>query len=556
MAIHAGDAELRHDDYFGPSLNRVARVLAIGHGGQVLVSAAAAALVADDLPAGAALFDRGEHHLRDLTRSEHVYQLTAPGLTTDFPALRSGAAPTNLPADLTTFIGRSREAAEIRGILATHRFATLVGVGGTGKTRLMLHVAGRAVGPTRRRGVAGRARSAARARARRLRGRPGAGCPGLARRSRRSSRVTDFLREQGPAPAARQLRAPDRGGSRPRRASSCELPHRAGAGDKPRSARASPGEATYPVPSLALPETMDQLDLEAIAATEAVSLFVERATTTLPSFRLDASNAASVVEICRRLDGIPLALELAAARVNVLSAAEIAQGLGDRFRLLTGGRRTAVPRQQTLQALIDWSWDLLTEADQRLLGRLSVFTGGWTLDAAAGRGRRPGRSGGGAVRRSPSRNARRPGPPRRSLPSRRDPRRDHPLRDARDDPPVRERPAGRQRRRGRPADPAPRLVPAPGGRRVDRHRRPRHGDLAGPGRSRPRQPADRAGLGLRDRRANSAPRCTSASAPTGDCAASARRASTGWPRRSTSFGAGDRSRRTCPRPSGPSSLRG
>ncbi len=151
-----------------------------------------------------------------------------------------------------------------------------------------------------------------------------------------------------------------------------------------REALGVPGEATYPVPSLALPETMDQLDLEAIAATEAVSLFVERATTTLPSFRLDDSNAASVVEICRRLDGIPLALELAAARVNVLSAAEIAQGLGDRFRLLTGGRRTAVPRQQTLQALIDWSWDLLTEADQRLLGRLSVFTGGWTLDAAAG----------------------------------------------------------------------------------------------------------------------------------------------------------------------------
>ena len=151
-----------------------------------------------------------------------------------------------------------------------------------------------------------------------------------------------------------------------------------------REALGVPGEATYPVPSLALPDNLDQVGLDAIAATEAVSLFVERATTMLPSFRLDDSNAATVVEICRRLDGIPLALELAAARANVMSPSEIADGLGDRFSLLTGGRRTAVPRQQTLQALIDWSWDLLTEEDQRRLRRLSVFAGGWTLEAAAG----------------------------------------------------------------------------------------------------------------------------------------------------------------------------
>ena len=131
----------RDDDYFGPSLNRVARLLAIGHGGQVLVSAAAAALVADDLPAGATLLDRGEHHLKDLARPSTSSSSALPGLTATSPALRSGAAPTNLPADLTTFIGRSREAAEIRDLLGAHRFVTLVGVGGTGKTRLMLHVA-------------------------------------------------------------------------------------------------------------------------------------------------------------------------------------------------------------------------------------------------------------------------------------------------------------------------------------------------------------------------------------------------------------------------------
>src|SRR5450432_859915 len=383
MAIHAGDAEVRHDDYFGPSLNRVARVLAIGHGGQVLVSSAAAALVADDLPAGATLLDRGEHHLKDLARPEHVYQLAAPGLTADFPPLRSGAAPpTNLPADLTTFIGRGREAAEIRDLLRAHRFATLVGVGGTGKTRLMLHVAGELssrhhdgawlveLAPLREPDLV--ASEVARA----LGVQVAPAQPTIAA-------VTDFLRNkdllllldncehliEAAADLVEHLLA------------SCRTLHVLATS---REALGVPGEAAYPVPSLALPETLDHVDPEAIAATEAVSLFVERATTTLPSFRLDASNAASVVEICRRLDGIPLALELAAARANVLSAAEIAQGLGDRFRLLTGGRRTAVPRQQTLQALIDWSWDLLTEADQQLLRRLSVFTGGWALDAAAG----------------------------------------------------------------------------------------------------------------------------------------------------------------------------
>ena len=138
MAIH-GD-ELRDDDYFGPSLNRVARLLAIGHGGQVLVSAAGAALVVDDLPAGAMLLDRGEASPQT-SRPEHIFQLGAPGLASDFPALRSGVAPTNLPAQLTSFVGREREAAEIGGLLRRHRLVTLVGVGGTGKTRLMLHVA-------------------------------------------------------------------------------------------------------------------------------------------------------------------------------------------------------------------------------------------------------------------------------------------------------------------------------------------------------------------------------------------------------------------------------
>jgi len=381
MAIHSGDAERRDDDWFGPSLNRVARLLSIGHGGQVLVSAAGAALVADDLPPGATLLDRGEHHLKDLARPEHVYQLIAPGLATDFPPLRSGAAPTNLPADLTSFIGRTREAAEVRVLLQTHRLATLVGVGGTGKTRLMLHVADEVSGrhadgtwlielaPLREPGlVVGEV-------VRALGVQVGPGQPAIAA-------VTDFLRGkdllllldncehliEAAAGLAEQLLGTCR---------SLQVMATS------REALGVPGEATYAVPSLAVPESLHHVDLVAVGSAEAVRLFVERAAATLPSFRLDAANAEAVVEICRRLDGIPLALELAAARVNVLSAAEIAQGLGDRFRLLTGGRRTVVARQQTLQALIDWSWDLLGEADQRLLRRLSVFTGGWSLDAAA-----------------------------------------------------------------------------------------------------------------------------------------------------------------------------
>jgi predicted ATPase/class 3 adenylate cyclase len=381
MAIHAGSAEARDGDYFGPALNRVARLLAIGHGGQVLVSSAGAAVLADDLPPGVELLDRGEHRLKDLTRAEHVYQLVAPGLPSDFPPLRSGRAPTNLPAELTSFIGREREVAEICAMLGASRLVSLVGVGGTGKTRLMLHAAGE---------VAERHPDGAWLVELAPLSDPGLVLPEVARAiSVRDlpgqpllDSVVDFLRDkdllllvdncehliEAAADVARRLL----GACRSLRVLTTS-----------REALGVPGEAIFQVPSLAVPERLDQADVDAVASKEAVRLFVDRAIATLPTFRLDATTIGPVVEICRRLDGIPLALELAAARVNVLTADEIAQGLGDRFRLLTGGRRTSVPRQQTLQALIDWSWDLLGEPDQRLLGRLSVFVGGWTLDAAA-----------------------------------------------------------------------------------------------------------------------------------------------------------------------------
>jgi predicted ATPase/class 3 adenylate cyclase len=380
MAIHTSETTTTSHGYVGVGVHRAARICAAGHGGQVLVSQATHDLLLDDTPAYA-FADLGEHRLKDLTSPQRLFQLIAPGLATDFPPLRSGSPSTNLPADATSFVGREREAAEIRAMLDGHRLVSLVGVGGTGKTRLMLHIAGEV--SDRHAGGAWLIELATLREPglvvdeviRTLGIQVGPGQPAIAV-------LTDFLRDKD------LLLLLD----------NCEHLVDAAAelvdrllGSCPslqvlttsREALGVSGEVTYPVPSMALPDALDQRDLASLAATEAVALFVERATATLPSFRLDVTTAPAIIEICRRLDGIPLALELAAARVNVLSPSEIEQGLSDRFRLLTGGRRTAVPRQQTLQALIDWSWDLLGDADRRLLGRLAVFTGGWTLEAAA-----------------------------------------------------------------------------------------------------------------------------------------------------------------------------
>jgi predicted ATPase/class 3 adenylate cyclase len=391
MAIHSGSAEIRGGDFFGPTLNRVARLMAIGHGGQVLVSSATSSLVADDLPPDCELIALGDHRLRDLDRPEHVFQLVATGLRREFPPLRTvGQHPTNLRPQVTSFVGRARELADLRRLLADNRLVTLVGVGGTGKTRLELQVATDTLDrypdgawlvelasisdPDLVAPEVGRA----------LAVQPQPGQPV-------TDTIIDHLRakemlllldncehvlEATADTAHRMLR-------------SCPDLHLLASSREPLGVE---GEIVFAVPSLALPAPADELEvremvddakIELAAQSEAVRLFVDRATATLPTFTLERSNVRAVIDICRRLDGIPLALELAAARVNVLSPDEIAQGLDDRFRLLTGGRRTAVPRQRTLQALIDWSWELLDDNDQRLLRRLSVFAGGWTLEAAA-----------------------------------------------------------------------------------------------------------------------------------------------------------------------------
>jgi predicted ATPase/class 3 adenylate cyclase len=398
MALHAGTAESRDGDYFGPALNRVSRILAIGHGGQILCSAVVAVLAQDRLPARAELVDLGSHRLRDLDRSEEIFQVLVPDLARAFPPLRSlSTRRSNLPIQLTSFVGRERELDEVASMLARHRLVTLVGVGGTGKTRLMLEAGAR---------IADRFRdgtwlaelapltdpSQLASEVARAVGAPEIqGVPAL-------QTVASFLAEKevlllldnaehlvdGVASLAERLL-----GIAP------ELRIMTTS----REALAVPGEAVLQLPSLTCPsavfvrstEPEEVLDVQAAASTEAVRLFAERAASVDPAFAVDRANIAAVAEICRRLDGIPLAIELAAARVSTMSPEEIARRLGDRFRLLAGGRRTAVPRQQTLHALIDWSWDLLTDDDRRLLRRLSVFAGGWTAaEAAAVVGDSPG----------------------------------------------------------------------------------------------------------------------------------------------------------------------
>ena len=390
MALHSGEAEERDGDYFGPALNRVARILAIAYGNQIVCSAVAAVLAGDRLPPSIELVDLGSHRLRDIDRPEQVYQVVVDDLPRTFPPLRSlSTRRSNLPVQLTSFVGRDRELAEVAALLERHRLVTLIGTGGTGKTRLMLEAADRLLdrypdgvwlaelAPL---GDPGQIPSEV---ARALGAPETPGIPAVAT-------VTAFLAEKellllldnaehlvdGTARFAERLLGTSPG----LRILTTS-----------REALAVPGEAVLQLQSLSCPAVAghratvadDVVDLESAASTEAVRLFAERAASVDPAFTLSESNVASVGEICRRLDGIPLAIELAAARVSVMSPDDIATRLGDRFRLLAGGRRTAVPRQQTLHALIDWSWDLLTDEDRRLLRRLAVFTGGWTVPLAA-----------------------------------------------------------------------------------------------------------------------------------------------------------------------------
>ncbi len=384
MGLHTGEAEVRSGDYYGPAVNRAARVSAAGHGGQILVSHATEELVRDDLPAGAGLVDLGEQRLRDLERPERVFQLTHGGLAADFPPVRSlDAYPTNLPAQRTSFVGREREVADVAAALVTARLVTLTGVGGVGKTRLALQVAAEVL-PHRADGVwlcelapvsePDAVPEAILSAVRASGGETAAGTnlPAIEvlvrYLARREVLVVLDNCEQVLSAVAEVV------DDLLRRCSGTSVlaTSREGLG--------LPGEQIVAVGTLAVPATDATAD--AARAGDAVRLFADRAAAAKRGFVVSDDNVGAVVDVCRRLDGIPLAIELAAARVRMLTPAQIAERLDERFRLLTGSLRGTASRHQTLRAAIDWSYDQLDEAERSLLARLAVFAGHFDLDAA------------------------------------------------------------------------------------------------------------------------------------------------------------------------------
>ncbi len=381
MGIHTGEPISNTDRYVGLDVHRAARIGAAGHGGQILLSDAVRGLAARDLPPGVSLRDLGTHRLKDLREPEHLFQVVHPDLPTDFPAVKSlDVLPNNLPVQLTSFIGREHEKAEVRNRLSATRFVTLTGSGGAGKTRLALQVAAEALEefPDGVWLVELAALSD----------------PNLVPKAVASALGVP---EQPSRMLTETLADALRGKSVLIILDNCEhlvaacahlttallrtCPHLRILATS-REALGVTGETTWRVPSLSLPDPQRLPPLDHLKEYEAVRLFIDRAVANEPQFAVTSSNALAVAQVCHRLDGIPLALELAAARVKVLAVEQIAARLDDRFRLLTGGSRTALPRQQTLQATMDWSYYLLSDQERTALRSLSVFAGGWTLEAA------------------------------------------------------------------------------------------------------------------------------------------------------------------------------
>jgi predicted ATPase/class 3 adenylate cyclase len=386
MGIHTGAAQLTDDaSVEGPysgyaSLAMTQRIMSAAHGGQILISQITRDLVGEQLPLHISLVDMGEHWLKDLLHPVHLYQVTVTDLPATFPPLKTlESFPHNLPVQLTSFIGREHEIAEAKQLLLRARLLTFTGPGGTGKTRLALQIAEELL-PSFADGVwlvelapltDASLIPQTIAEIFGLRELPNLPIINI---------VTDYLR-------AKQLLLILDNCEHLIEACAKLSDHLLHSGPQLKliaSSRESldiAGETAYRVPSLSLPDPA-QVTREAVMEFESIQLFVERASAANPKFDMTDENASDVAQICRRLDGIPLALELAAARSSVFSPGEIASRLDDRFRLLTGGSRTALERHQTLRALIDWSYDLLSDGEQTLLRQLSVFAGNWTFEAA------------------------------------------------------------------------------------------------------------------------------------------------------------------------------
>ncbi|HEX2030167.1 MAG TPA: tetratricopeptide repeat protein [Actinomycetota bacterium] len=379
MGLHTGEGILGADNYVGVDVHRAARIAAAGHGGQILVSEATRGLVGQTLE-GVTFRDLGEHRLKDLAHPERLYQVVAEGLEAEFPPPRTlDARPTNLPQQLTTFVGRHRELGEVKEVLERTRLLTLTGPGGTGKTRLSLQVAAEMIdafhdgvffvplAPITQ---------------------PGLVIATIAQ--------TLGLHEDPKRPTVEVLvehladkemllvldnfeqvvdAAPDVG-------QILSSTSRVKVVVTSREALGLHGEQEYPVPPLGVPDPMHLPPLASLSQFEAVSLFVERAKAVNPRFVVNEENAPAVAEITARLDGLPLAIELAAARSKILSPQAMLKRLGHRLALLSGGARDLPGRQQTLRDAIAWSYELLEEDERALFARLSVFVGGFNLEAA------------------------------------------------------------------------------------------------------------------------------------------------------------------------------
>jgi predicted ATPase/class 3 adenylate cyclase len=380
MGLHTGEGRLDADgSYVGADVHRAARIAASGHGEQVVLSDATRILLGGDVPSGVALRELGEARLKDLDQAELLYQLVIDGLRSDFPPLRTlGGTPTNLPTEVTTFLGREHEIEQILPMLQQARLLTLTGPGGTGKTRLALQVAARSMALFQ----------------------DGVWFVALGLISEP---------ELVPPTIAQEIGLPDRGGRNPierlidhlrgKRAllvldnfeqvvdaapsvgqliSACtELVILATS----RSALHVYGEREYPVPPLGVPDPKQLPTLTALSQYEAVALFVDRARAVKPGFEVTNDNAPAVAEICYRLDGLPLAIELAAARIKILSPQAILARFNDRLDLLSGGARDLPARQQTLRGAIGWSYDMLDPADRSMFACFAVFVGGASIEA-------------------------------------------------------------------------------------------------------------------------------------------------------------------------------
>jgi predicted ATPase/class 3 adenylate cyclase len=379
MALHTGASEERDGDYFGPTVNRAARLEAVAHGNQVVISGATYELVVGVLPADVALRDLGKHLLKDLSRPESIYQLVVEGLPDSFPPLRTLDDPStkhNLPAQSTSFIGRATELTMVAALMEQHRLVTLTGPGGTGKSRLALQMAADRVGrfdggvwfvelaPLSDPPQIAATLSAL------LQADPGDPIETLVKALSdhdtliildncehllaASAQLVDVLLRR--CPGARFV-------------------------STSREALGVNGEHVLRIPPLGVLDQRAAVSADVARTSDAVRLFEDRARAQQSGFELNDDNAASVISLCRELDGVPLIIELAAAKLRTMSVSDVEGRLANRLTLLTGGS-TASPRQQTLRAMIDWSFDLLDEQQRYVLCQLSVFAGDWSLEAA------------------------------------------------------------------------------------------------------------------------------------------------------------------------------